>query len=55
MMLSESGKFASKAAAYLGRLYLRGEGGPQNYDKALRWFKLGIKNGDAYCQYEARS
>jgi SEL1 protein len=46
------GKMAAKAAAYLGRLYLRGEGVPQNFDKALRWFKLGVSNGEPYCQYE---
>lgn len=46
------GKIAAKSAAYLGRLHLRGEGVPQSYEKALRWFRLGLKNGDAYCQYE---
>ena len=46
------GKLAAKAAAYLGRFHLRGEGVEQNYAKALRWFKLGLQNGDSFCQYE---
>ena len=46
------GKVAAKAAAYIGRLHLRGEGVTQDFKKALRWFRLGLKNGDAYCQYE---
>lgn len=47
-----TGKYAAKAAAYLGRMYLRGEGVEQNFIKALRWFKLGVSNGEAFCQYE---
>lgn len=46
------GRLASKAAAYLGRLYLRGEGVEQDYARALRWFKLGLTTGEAFCQYE---
>ena len=45
-------KFASKAAGYLGRMFLRGEGMEPSFDKALTWFKRGVKNGDALCQYE---
>ena len=45
-------KIASKAAAYLGRMFLRGEGVEQSYDKALIWFRRGIANGDSFCQYE---
>ena len=46
------GKIASKAAGYMGRMCLRGEGMEQSFEKALTWFKRGIANGDALCQYE---
>lgn len=49
---NDIGKTAAKAAGYLGRMYLRGEGVEQNFDKALVWFTRGIANGDALCQYE---
>ena len=48
----EIDKIASKAAAYIGRLYLRGEGVQQNFEMALKWFRLGLSNGDPFCQYE---
>lgn len=48
----EVAKFASKAAGYIGRIFLRGEGMEQSFEKALTWFKRGITNGDALCQYE---
>ena len=44
-------KLAGKAAAYIGRMCLRGEGMEQNFEKAATWFRRGIANGDAYCQY----
>lgn len=44
-------KTACKAAAYLGRLYLRGEGLNQNFDKARTWFERGVSKGDAQAQY----
>ncbi|KAK5114017.1 hypothetical protein LTR62_003140 [Meristemomyces frigidus] len=44
-------KLASKAAGYLGRMFLRGEGTEQSYTKARIWFTRGISNGDALCQY----
>jgi SEL1 protein len=44
-------KIAGKAAAYIGRMCLRGEGMEQNFDKAATWFRRGIANGDASCQY----
>ena len=44
-------KIAGKAAAHLGRMFLRGEGMEQSYQKAHHWFKRGIQNGDAYSQY----
>ncbi|KAG9236824.1 ubiquitin-protein ligase-like protein Sel1/Ubx2 [Amylocarpus encephaloides] len=40
-------KIASKAAGYLGRMFLRGEGVKQSFDKAHIWFQRGIKGGDA--------
>ncbi|KAL8825199.1 MAG: hypothetical protein Q9170_007885 [Blastenia crenularia] len=46
------GRVASKAAGYLGRMSLRGEGMEQNFETALVWFKRGLVNGDALCQYE---
>lgn len=44
-------KLASKAAGYLGRMFLRGEGVPQNFDIAKTWFRRGIEHGDALSQY----
>ncbi|KAM0806437.1 hypothetical protein BDR22DRAFT_829023 [Usnea florida] len=45
-------RIASKAAGYIGRMFLRGEGMEQSYEKALTWFRRGVANGDALCQYE---
>lgn len=44
-------RLASKAAGYLGRMFLRGEGTEVSYAKAKIWFERGLKNGDALCQY----
>jgi SEL1 protein len=44
-------KIATKAAGYLGRMFLRGEGVPQDFEKAQIWFNRGIKSGDAGSQY----
>ena len=44
-------KHAAKAAAYLGRMFLRGEGTEQNFEKAATWFKKGISSGDSFAQY----
>jgi SEL1 protein len=44
-------KLASKAAGFLGRMFLRGEGIVQDFEKAERWFKRGVRNGDALSQY----
>ncbi|KAK4895331.1 ERAD-associated protein [Elasticomyces elasticus] len=44
-------KLASKAAGYLGRMFLRGEGMEQSFSKAKIWFTRGLANGDALCQY----
>lgn len=43
-------KLASKAAGFLGRMYLRGEGMERSYEKALVWFQRGVANGDAMSQ-----
>ena len=47
----ELDKYAAKSAGYLGGMFLRGEGGEENYHKAKIWFQRGIANGDALCQY----
>ncbi|KAK3680455.1 ERAD-associated protein [Vermiconidia calcicola] len=44
-------KLATKAAGYLGRMFLRGEGMEQSYSKARIWFTRGLSNGDALSQY----
>ncbi|KAL2401449.1 hypothetical protein ABEF93_006206 [Exophiala dermatitidis] len=44
-------RVAGKAAAYIGRMFLRGEGMEQNYEKALLWLKRGLANGDSFAQY----
>ncbi len=44
-------KTASKAAGYIGRMYMRGEGVEQNFDRAKYWFDRGITHGDAQSQY----
>lgn len=44
-------KLASKAAGYLGRIFLRGEGVTQRFDIAKTWFRRGIEYGDALSQY----
>lgn len=44
-------KIASKAAGYLGRMYMRGEGVQQDFDRAKFWFDRGISHGDAQSQY----
>lgn len=44
-------KTAAKAAAYLGRMYLRGDGVNQNFDRARVWFERGVAHGDPLAQY----
>jgi SEL1 protein len=44
-------KVASRAAGYIGRMYLRGDGLTQNFDKARIWFERGIAHGDPQSQY----
>ena len=43
-------RLASKAAGYLGRMFLRGEGVDQSFEKALIWFRRGTANGDYISQ-----
>ena len=40
-------KIATKAAGYIGRMFLRGEGVEQSNEKAQIWFNRGIKSTDA--------
>ncbi|KAF2150821.1 HCP-like protein [Myriangium duriaei CBS 260.36] len=44
-------KLAPRAAGFLGRMFLRGEGTRQSYEKAQLWFKRGIAYGDVLSQY----
>lgn len=44
-------KIAAKAAGYLGRMYMRGEGVQQDFDRAKYWFDRGNTYGDAQSQY----
>ncbi|TDZ20309.1 Protein sel-1-like protein 1 [Colletotrichum orbiculare MAFF 240422] len=44
-------KTASKAAGFIGWMYLRGDGIDQSFDQAKRWFERGISHGDAQSQY----
>ena len=44
-------KLASKAAGYLGRMSLRGEGTRQSYSAAYTWFRRGLANNDALSQH----
>ncbi|KAK9469266.1 hypothetical protein V1512DRAFT_255858 [Lipomyces arxii] len=39
--------YGVKAAGYLGRMYLRGEGTPIDHAKALQWYRLGMEQNDA--------
>lgn len=44
-------RLAAKAAGYLGRMFLRGEGIDQSYQIAETWFKRGVKYGDSLSQF----
>jgi SEL1 protein len=41
---------ASRAAGYLARMHLRGEGVPQDYAKARMWAERGAEHGDREAQ-----
>ncbi|KAK3330096.1 hypothetical protein B0H66DRAFT_542776 [Apodospora peruviana] len=47
----ELDKTACKAAGYLGRMYLRGEGVEQNFKNAKFWFDRGMSHSDAQSAY----
>ena len=36
-------------STYLGAIYATGEGVPQNYKTAVKWFKLAAEQGDDQC------
>ncbi|KAL3958864.1 hypothetical protein ACCO45_007026 [Purpureocillium lilacinum] len=42
---------AAQAAGYIGRIYLRGDGVVQNFERAKIWFDRGISLRDAQSQY----
>lgn len=44
-------RLATKAAGYLGRMFLRGEGMEQSFSRARIWFTRALSNGDALSQY----
>jgi SEL1 protein len=50
-MGSSTEKVAAKAAGFLGRMFLRGEGIKQDFELAQVWFKRGSSFGDALSQY----
>ncbi|OAX43674.1 HCP-like protein [Rhizopogon vinicolor AM-OR11-026] len=41
--------YAAKSAAYLGRMYLRGEGVKQDYAMAMMWFERGAEFDEREC------
>lgn len=47
----EVAKWAPKAAGYIGRMYLRGEGVQQKFDRAKIWFQRGVTSNDMLCQH----
>ncbi|PHH75988.1 hypothetical protein CDD82_4200 [Ophiocordyceps australis] len=44
-------KLAGKAAGFIGRMYMRGDGVVQSFERARAWFDRGISLGDAQSQY----
>lgn len=44
-------KTAANAAGFLGRIYLRGDGVEQNFDRAKHWLDRGISHGDPQSQF----
>ncbi|KAH7883181.1 hypothetical protein F5I97DRAFT_1902756 [Phlebopus sp. FC_14] len=41
--------WAAKSAAYLGRMYMRGEGVKQDFVMAMMWFERGAEYGEREC------
>jgi len=46
-----SKKGYAPAQLYLGMMYALGQGVPQDYSEALKWFSLAAEQGDAQAQY----
>lgn len=44
-------KMAGKAAGFIGRMCLRGDGVVQNFERAKVWFDRGVSLGDAQSQF----
>ncbi|GME36503.1 ubiquitin-protein ligase sel1 ubx2 [Neofusicoccum parvum] len=44
-------RLAAKAAGYLGRMFLRGEGIEQSFPIAKTWFQRGVKHADSLSQF----
>jgi len=53
--LADICKAAEKGLAYsqyvLGGIYYNGEGVPQDYAEAVKWFRKDAKQGEVYAQY----
>lgn len=47
---NKPGRYAAASAAYLGRMYLRGEGVKADPVMAKAWFERGAEHGDRECQ-----
>ena len=39
------------AQRYLGEMYDKGQGGPQDYEQAIEWYKKAARQNDAEAQY----
>ncbi|MFL2801194.1 MAG: tetratricopeptide repeat protein [Paracoccaceae bacterium] len=49
MLLGDDGN--EKAQYFLGEIYYKGKGIPQDYKKALKWYTLSAKQGNNVAQY----
>ena len=49
ILLAENGD--EKAQYFLGLIYYKGKGVPQDYKTALKWFNLSAEQGNALAQY----
>lgn len=49
MAESKQPGYAAKSAAYLGRMYLRGEGVKQDHAMAMMWFERGAEFEEREC------
>ena len=53
--LADIWKAAEKGLAYsqyvLGGIYYNGEGVPQDYAEAVKWFRTAAEQGEVYAQY----